>query len=134
VKTKKVAGVDLPMSAFAFVGNQDDTDSWQVPLFVRGDTCKTANLIKNAIHRFWGMKHIPDELRGHVWQRIIGAALAHGIECNAKFEAKPERRPEVQAEVKASELKPVMTDEELAAVIADADLKSDLLLRALGLE
>jgi hypothetical protein len=137
VKTKRVSGVDLPSSVFAFVGNQDETDSWQVPLFVRGDTGKTANLIKNAIQRFAEMKHIPDELRVQVWQRIVGAALAHGIECDAKFAAKPESRPEVHAEVKAVELsktEPVMTDQELAAVIANADLKSDLLLRSLGLE
>jgi hypothetical protein len=136
VKTKRISGVELPSSAFAFIGNKDDTDSWQVPLFVRADTGKTVNLIKSAVKRFAEMKHIPAELRGHVWQRIVGAALAHGIECDAKFEAKPESRPEVQVEVKAAEVHEAKNtfDAELSAVIAHADFKSNLLLRSLGLE
>jgi len=136
-KTKKISGIDLSSSSFAYVGNQDDKDSWQVPLFVPGDTSKTANLIKNAIHRFCEMKRVPKEVRGQVWQRVVGAALAHGIECDAKFEAKPESRDEVQAEVKVVELNevgPVPTDEGLSEVLALADRRADEMLRMLGLE
>jgi hypothetical protein len=129
-KTKKVDGVDLSPSCFAYVGDSNKTDTWKLPIRFPGDNDKTVNHIKNGLRRFDEMKHIPQNERMAVWLTLTGAAKAHGIH----VEHKPKR---VEAETKAVELNrddSVLTDEELSEIIADADLKSDLLLRSLGLE
>jgi hypothetical protein len=129
-KTKKVDGVDLSPSCFAYVGDEQGTNTWKLPIRFPGDTEKTVNHIKNGLRRFDEMKNIPQNERLTVWGLLAGAAKAHGIH----VEQRPKR---VEAEAKAVELnkaEPVLTDEELSEIIADADLKSDLLLRSLGLE
>ena len=78
MKTKSVAGVDLQMSAFAFVGDNNDTSTWKLPIYFRGNESLTRNLIKNALERF-RTTNIPDEQRAATWLMIVGAAKAHGI-------------------------------------------------------
>jgi hypothetical protein len=78
-KTKKVANVDLNSKCFAYVGDESDTSTWFVPLFVPGDAAKTRNLIGNALHRWSETKGIPAVHRRAVVQQIVGAAKAHGL-------------------------------------------------------
>jgi hypothetical protein len=128
-KTKKVDGLDLAPSSFAYVGDLEDTNSWKVCVHVPGDAAKTKNHIKNGLQRFDEMKSIPQDERMKVWWMLAGAAKAHGL--------RVEQPKRVEAEIKAvefNEVDAVLTDEELAAVIADADRKADEMLRVLGLE
>jgi HK97 family phage prohead protease len=81
-KTKKVAGVDLPASSFAYVGDESDTSTWKLPIHFPGDDTKTVNHIKDAIGRFPQTKGIPNSEKSAVWHKIVGAAKAHGIKVN----------------------------------------------------
>ena len=78
-KTKKVAGVDLSSACFAYVGDEKDTSTWKLPLFIPGNVSLTRNHVKNAIARFAETKGIPVIERATVWQMIAGAAKAQGI-------------------------------------------------------
>jgi hypothetical protein len=78
-KTKKVAGVDLSASSFAFVGDLEKTETWALPIHVPGDRQKTVNLIKSAAFRVATAKIVPESQRQAVWLRIAGAAQAYGI-------------------------------------------------------
>src|SRR5437879_11360755 len=80
LKTKKIAGVDLSARCFAYMGDESDTSSWVLPLFVQGDPLKTRNLIASALHRVDGVKGIPDRHRTTVRLLLIGAALANGVD------------------------------------------------------
>ena len=80
MKTKKVAGrFDLPASAFAYVGDENDTSTYKLPLYIPGNHSLTRNLIKSALFRFADTKEIPDQQRAEVWRVIVGACRAHGI-------------------------------------------------------
>jgi len=90
VKTRKVHGVDLPASSFAFVGDENDTATWALPIHVAGDTAKTRNLIKSAAFRVAATKIIPESERQKVFTKICGAAQAHGIRVQQPAPAKSE--------------------------------------------
>jgi hypothetical protein len=121
-KTRKVDGVDLSPSCFAYIGDESDTSTWKLPIRFPGDNDKTVNHIKNGLRRFDEMKHIPQSERMAVWLTLTGAAKAHGIH----VEHKPKR---VEAELNRD----VLSDAELGAILADADRKTDQMLRMLGL-
>jgi hypothetical protein len=78
-KTKRVAGVDLPSSSFAFVGDSDKTETWKLPISFPGDDEKTKTHIRNALARFEQTKGIPDDKKAEVKAKIDAAASAHGI-------------------------------------------------------
>src|ERR1700730_6720464 len=78
VKTKKIAGIDLPSSSFAYVGDSENPATWKLPFFFRGNEALTRNHLKNALHRFADTA-IPESERAYVWRMIAGAAKAHGI-------------------------------------------------------
>ena len=78
VKTKCVAGIDLRSECFGYVGDPEDTSTWKLPIYFRGNESLTRNHIKNAVERFADCK-IPDAQRAEVWRTIVGAARAHGI-------------------------------------------------------
>ncbi len=73
-KTKRVAGEDLPASAFAYVGDPDKTETWKFPIKFSSDE-KTKSHIRNALARFSQGKGVPDS----VLAKIKAAAKAHGI-------------------------------------------------------
>ena len=79
LKTKRVAGVDLPASSFAYVGDENDTSTYKLPLYIPGNHSLTRNLIKSALFRFADTKEIPDQQRAEVWRVIVGACRPHGI-------------------------------------------------------
>jgi hypothetical protein len=130
-KTKKVDGVDLNASCFAYVGDIQNTSTWKLPLRILGDEKKTRNHIADALYRFDQTKGIPSEVRRDVWFTIRGAAIAHGLRVAEKsFATTPEEK--VQAETKAQE---TTTPEQtaIAAAIAEADALAEKMLRRLGL-
>src|SRR6185437_9479419 len=78
-KTKRVDGMDLRAGSFAHAGDPEDVATWKLSIHFPGDVEKTKTHIRNAIARFAETKGIPEAERSNVWQRIIGAARAHGI-------------------------------------------------------
>ena len=136
-KTKRVSGVQLEASSFAFVGDPDDTNTWKLPIYFRGDTAKTVSHIINALARFDQAK-IPDNERPSVWHFIRGAASAHGIAAEQRtFETKKA----VAVEVAETNQEPatvvvvsVTPERDLDEFAAMADRKATAFLRGLGLE
>ena len=146
MKTKKVDGCDLPASAFAFVGDPENTSTWKLPIHFAGDHAKTRRHVADAVGRFAGTK-LPEEHREAVKLILIGAAKALGIEVDHRFRSVPAAAPApTVSEVKAlpaavvSEA-PAVRDEEAALrelamkeLIALADFHADAFLKQLGLE
>ena len=79
-KTKKVDGVDLPASSFAYVGDPDKTDTWKLPIDFPGDDEKSKSHIRNALARFSQTEGIPESERAAVLAKIHAAAKKHGID------------------------------------------------------
>jgi len=79
-KTKRVDGVDLPASCFAYVGDPDKTETWKLPIKFPGDEEKTAAHIRNALARFSQTQGIPDDEKPAVLAKIKRAAKAAGID------------------------------------------------------
>jgi uncharacterized protein len=82
--TKKVAGVELPASSFAYVGDPDKPDTWKLPVYFPGDEKKTVDHIKDALARFDQTEGIPDSDKAHVYAKIVGSAKSHGIKVTAE--------------------------------------------------
>jgi hypothetical protein len=127
VKTKKVAGVNLSASSFAFVGDLEKPETWKLPIYFPGDAAKTRNHIKNALERF-AATIIPDNERAEVWRMIVGAAKAHGIRVGAQpkasalpVNAHPETAKPLDAE-----------DTELKAARAVGLLAAERMLKRMG--
>jgi hypothetical protein len=126
LKTKKVHGVDLSASSFAFVGDVEDPKTWKLPLYFPNDTAKTINHIKNALFRFADTKEIPDAARTETWRTIAGAAKAHGIRVGTQ--------PETVAK-NAETKSPAITDEmevDLKAARAVGELAAERFLKQIG--
>src|SRR3981189_3130314 len=83
-KTKRVHGVDLPARSFAYVGDENDTNTWKLALCFEGDISKTRNHLRNALSRFADAGGIPQSEKYQVWQKITGACAAHGIEVDER--------------------------------------------------
>jgi hypothetical protein len=126
-KTKRVDGIDLSPSCFAYVGDPEDTNRWKFCLHVPGDVQKTINQIKNGLSRFDVAKGLPDSERTATWYALFGAARSHGI----PVERREFIKPTVEAP-KAELMTAELNDADLAAAIAEADRKSDAMLRMLG--
>ena len=103
-KTKKVSGVDLSMKSFLHVGDPNDTATWLLPVYIPGDIAKTQNLLCNHLARFHEMKSIPPAEKRRLWERLIGACRAHGIDVNrdAVVKLTPEDIAVMHAEIAAS--------------------------------
>jgi hypothetical protein len=126
VKTKKVAGVDLQMSSFAFVGDPEKPDTWKLPIYFPGDAAKTRNHIKNTLERFAATK-IPDEQRAEVWRMIVGAAMAHGIRVG------PQPEPALPVNARPETVQPLdAEDADLKAARAVGALAAEKLLKRMG--
>ena len=99
--TKKIDGQDLPASAFAYVGDASNWRTFLLPIHFAGNREKTKNHIRNAMSRFSETKGIPAAQASEVWQRILGAARAHGIDANPR---QPFRAKETETAPQASAL------------------------------
>lgn len=78
-KTKRVAGEDLPSSAFAYVGDESDTSTWKLPIHFSTEA-KSARHVRNALARFNQTKGIPEGEKEAVLARIKAAATKYGID------------------------------------------------------
>ena len=77
-KTKRVAGEDLTSAAFAYVGDADDTATWELAIKFSSDA-KTKRHIRNVLTRF-GRVDVPADKKDAVWKKIVTAAKEHGID------------------------------------------------------
>lgn len=83
--TKRVAGEDLPSSAFAYVGNPTETATWKFPIhFSTKD--KSASHVRNALARFGQAKGIPESEKAAVLGKIKAAAKKYGVEVSDESE------------------------------------------------
>lgn len=78
-KTKRVAGEDLPSSAFAYVGDEAETSTWKFPLHFSSKE-KSIRHTRNALSRWGEAKGIPDEAKAKVKAKIVAAAKKYGID------------------------------------------------------
>jgi len=85
-KTKKVDGVDLSPSSFAYVGDPEKTGTWKLPILFPGDDEKTKRHIRNALARFSQTQGIPAGERAAVLAKIHAAAKKHGIDVSKAYE------------------------------------------------
>lgn len=83
-KTKSVAGVALPSHCFAYVGDEEKTETWKLPIEFPGDEKKTKRHIRNALARFDQTKGIPEGEKDKVKAKIEAAARSHAIEVGDK--------------------------------------------------
>ena len=86
-ETKKVAGVDLPSHCFAYVGDENDTSTWKLPILFPGDDEKTKSHIRNALARWGQTKGIPAGEKDKVYKKIVAAAKKHGIKVSEENSA-----------------------------------------------
>ena len=78
-KTKRVAGEDLPASAFLIVGDKDDTSTWKLPVVFSTDK-KTESHLRNALARFNQLKGVSQEQKDAAWKKLVALCDKHGIE------------------------------------------------------
>ncbi len=78
-KTKRVAGEDLPSSAFAYVGDASDPSTWKLPLHFSSEE-KSKRHVRNALARFNQTKGIPEDEKEKVHAKIVAAAKKYGID------------------------------------------------------
>jgi hypothetical protein len=132
-RTKKVAGIDLSLEVFAYVGCPKDTSTWLFPVLVRGDEAKTRNLIKSGLHHFDAVKKLPEEMRQEVWNVLRGAALANGLHAERRtFAATAPEAPSLPGGERPTE--PVLSTKRLKELTALADARADAFLAGLGLD
>lgn len=73
-KTKSVGGEDVPMSAFAYVGDPERTETWHLPIHDESH-------VRNALARF-NQAEIPAEKKAEVARKLVAAAKKHGIDAS----------------------------------------------------
>lgn len=78
-KMKTVDGVALHAGSFAYAGDENDPESWKLPIKFPGDDAKTISHIKDALARFDQTEGIPDSEKAKVYDKIVAAAKEHGI-------------------------------------------------------
>jgi hypothetical protein len=82
-KTKRVAGEDLPASAFLIVLDPDKAETWNLPVkFSTEAKCKRH--IKNAISRFNQLKEVPQAAKDAAWKKLVALAGKYDIDVAAE--------------------------------------------------
>lgn len=100
-KTKRVAGEDLPSSAFAYVGDKEDPSTWKLPLHFSSEE-KSKRHVRNALARFDQTKDIPDDKKESVHAKIAAAAKKCGIDVEGEKAKAEEFHDLVKAALKKS--------------------------------
>jgi HK97 family phage major capsid protein len=90
--TKRVAGEDLPASAFAYVGDAKKRSTWALPIEFK-DADRTKRHIRKAIAVFAENSSPATET---AWKRAVAAAKAHGIELADEKDSKKSGEAELQ--------------------------------------
>ena len=88
VRTKRVDGKNLPASAFAFVGDKNDTSTWKLPIH-------DAAHVRNALARLNQTEGLGDK-KAAVIRKVKAAAKKFGIDAASLDEA--ERSAPLDAE------------------------------------
>jgi hypothetical protein len=78
-KTKRVAGKDLPASDFAYVGDLEKTETWQLPIHV-------ASYVRNTLARLGQSEGIPAAEKEKVKGRVYAAAKKLGVDVASEQE------------------------------------------------
>jgi len=78
-KTKKVYGEDLPPSAFAYVGNLDNPETWSVPIKF-SDDATTKKFIRAGLVKLPDNRVVPNDKKPEVKRRIILTAKQFGVD------------------------------------------------------
>jgi hypothetical protein len=137
LKSKRVGGTDLSSKCFAYVGDEQKTDTWKLCIHVPGDAAKTRSLVATALHRF-DEARIPAIERETVWNIVRGAAICLGLRVEQRTFAATNEAPAPMAEPVAKpapEPKPRERVDPIAeAIFADADRRATAFLKSLGYE
>lgn len=80
VRTKKVDGKNLPASAFAYVGDKNDTSTWKLPVH-------DADHARNALARLNQTEAIPADKKAGVLRKLKSAAKKFGIDAKSLDDA-----------------------------------------------
>lgn len=84
-KTKKVGGKSLTSDKFAFVGDENDTSTWKLPIHDKNHVRDRLTQLcpdgeeRNALARFDQTLGIPEDQKEKVWKKIVAAAKKFGI-------------------------------------------------------
>jgi len=105
VRTKTVAGKSLPASAFAFVGDPNDTSTWKYPIMDKSHAA-------NALARWGQHKGIPADKEAGVYAKIVAKAKSFGIDVTETDAAKAARSVAEKMEAAQRSFTP-MTPEEI---------------------
>ena len=82
-KTKRIAGEDLPASAFLIVLDANDTSTWNLPVEFSTEA-KSKRHVRNALARFGQLKSVPQEAKDAAWNKLV--ALAEKFDIDVKEE------------------------------------------------
>jgi len=136
-KTRRVNGVDLSSKSFAYVGDESDTSTWCLPVWIPGDEQRSLSAVKGSMGQFDSAK-IPDCEKQRAFDTVRGALLAHGIKTDRRTFAPTNEAPTPAAEpappVTVKQQTVEVTDPDVLAAIARADYRATEILRSLGLE
>ena len=94
VKTKTVAGKHLPSSAFAYVGSEDDTSTWKLPVQDKAHA-------QNALARENQTEGIPAGKKAAVHSKIVAAAKKFGIHVDGDTRSEADRKFDAEMLTKA---------------------------------
>jgi hypothetical protein len=83
VKTKTVAGKHLPSSAFAYVGSEDDTSTWKLPVQDKAHA-------QDALARE-NQADVPATKKAAVHSKIVAAAKKFGIHVDGDTRSEADR-------------------------------------------
>jgi HK97 family phage prohead protease len=76
--TKRVAGEDLPASAFIYVGDPEKTATWALP-WKFSTEAKTKSHLQNALARFNQTAKIPADKKAAAWKKLVRLCKKYGI-------------------------------------------------------
>src|SRR5260370_40757087 len=101
-KSKRVANVDLSSRCFAYVGDEQKTETWKLCIHVPGDSAKTRSLVATALHRFDEAK-LPEAEKQRVFDTVRGAAMCMGLQAEQRTFAATNDKPTPPVPVRVNE-------------------------------
>ena len=78
-RTKRVAGEDLPASAFLIVLDPEETETWNLPVKFSTEA-KTKRHIRNGLSLFNQLKGVPQAAKDAAWKKLVALAGKYGID------------------------------------------------------
>ena len=96
--TKRVAGEDLTIEAFAYRGDPKKKSQWKLPIKFKSEA-KTKRHIRNALSRYSGTDMPNKAEKEKAWGRIVAAAKKYGIEVSDEKDGKKSSEVEAQRQL-----------------------------------